>query len=123
MPTTCKSTGVAVDAMPRLLIVGCGEHAATTLVPAIMSLGRARTVDYRLALARNLVLGVAALAAAGGAGPAGDPSLGAPVGTELIPALLAGVGIVVGVWVVARSMRWLAGGVAAGKRSPSHGRR
>lgn len=33
---------VAVDRMPELLFVGCGEHATETLLPAVISLGRAR---------------------------------------------------------------------------------
>jgi phthalate 4,5-cis-dihydrodiol dehydrogenase len=35
---------VRITSLPELVVVGCGEHAAGTLVPAIQSLGRARLV-------------------------------------------------------------------------------
>lgn len=38
------STNPAVHEPPALLVVGCGEHATGTLVPALASLGRARLV-------------------------------------------------------------------------------
>lgn len=71
--------------------------------------GRTRAVDYRLALARNLALAVAAMVAAG-AEPAGRLELRAPAGMEVLPAVLAGLGVAVGVWAVTRSMRWLGRG-------------
>jgi hypothetical protein len=61
-----------------------------------------RSVDVRAVLARNLALGVVAIAALRSAGP--DPAVSLPSGTEVVPAVLA-----VGALLVAAATAWRTG--------------
>lgn len=73
--------------------------------------GRARAVDFRLTLARNAALGVAAILSLG-ADRGEGMALRAPSPSEVLPAALAALGVAIAVWAVVRSARWLGRGAA-----------
>jgi hypothetical protein len=69
------------------------------------------TRDYRVLLARNALLGVAAGAAwVAGADRANLGSFSMPRGDEIVPAALVIAGLVLSTWAVASAVRSLRGG-------------
>jgi hypothetical protein len=72
--------------------------------------GGVATRDYRVLLARNALLGAAAIVAwVAGVDRASVGSLSMPRGDEVLPAALAIGGLVLSAWVGASGVRWLRG--------------